>query len=48
MEPIETFVNSHVRRLAEYPEIDPMVAQELYDQSGLWNSIDGVEHKARK
>ena len=48
MEPVETVVNSRVRRLAEYLEIDPMVAQELYYQSGLWNSIDGLEHRARK
>ena len=48
MEPVETLVNSRVRRLAEYLEIDPKVAQELYYQSGLWNSIDGLEHKARK
>ena len=42
MEPVETLVNSRVRRLAEYLEIDPKVAQELYYQSGLWNSIDGL------
>ena len=48
MEPVETVVNSRVRRLAEYLGIDPMVAQELYYESGLWNSIDGLEHKARK
>ena len=48
MEPVETLVNSRVRRLAEYLEIDPKVAQELYYQSELWNSIDGLEHKARK
>ena len=48
MEPVETLVNSRVRRLAEYLEIDPKVAQELYYLSGLWNSIDGLEHKARK
>ena len=33
MEPVETVVNSRVRRLAEYLEIDPMVAQELYYES---------------
>ena len=48
MEPVETLVNSRVRRLAEYLEIDPKIAQELYYQSELWNSIDGLEHKARK
>jgi hypothetical protein len=48
MEPVGTVVNSRVRRLAEYLEIDPKIAQELYYQSGLWNSIDGLEHKARK
>ena len=48
MEPVETLVNSRVRRLAEYLEIDPKIAQELYYQSGLWNSIDGLEQKARK
>tara|TARA_E500000331_G_C17115518_1_gene651563 strand:- start:426 stop:689 length:264 start_codon:yes stop_codon:yes gene_type:complete len=48
MEPVETLVNSRVLRLAEYLEIDPKVAQELYEQSELWNSIDGLEHKARK
>ena len=32
MEPIETVVNSRVRRLAEYLGIDPMVAQGLYFQ----------------
>ena len=48
MKPVETVVNSRVRRLAEYLEIDPKVAQELYYESGLDNSIDGVEHKARK
>ena len=48
MEPVGTVVNSRVRRLAEYLEIDPKVAQELYYESGLWNSIDGREHKARK
>ena len=35
MEPVETLVNSRVRRLAEYLEIDPKIAQELYYQSGL-------------
>ncbi len=48
VETVETVVNSRVRRLAEYLEIDPKVAQELYYQSELWNSIDGLEHKARK
>ncbi len=48
MEPVETLVNSRVRRLAEYLKIDPEIAQELYYQSELWNSIDGLEHKARK
>jgi hypothetical protein len=48
MEPVETLVNSRVRRLAEYLEIDPKVAQELYYESGLDNSLDGLEHKARK
>ena len=48
MEPVETVVNSRVRRLAEYLEIDPKVAQELYYESGLDNSLDGLEHKARK
>ena len=48
MEPVETLVNSRVRRLAEYLEIDSKIAQELYYESGLDNSIDGLEHKARK
>ena len=48
MEPVETIVNSRVRRLAEYLKIDPEITQELYYQSELWNSIDGLEHKARK
>ena len=48
MESGDTLVNSRVTRLAEYLEIDPKIAQELYYQSGLWNSIDGLEHKARK
>ena len=48
MEPVETVVNSRSRRLAEYLEIDPKVAQELYYESGLDNSLDGLEHKARK
>ena len=48
MKPVETVVNSRVRRLAEYLEIDPKVAQELYYESGLDNSVDGLEHKARK
>ena len=48
MERVETLVNSRVTQLAEYLEIDPKIAQELYYQSGLWNSIDGLEHKARK
>ena len=32
VETVETVVNSRVRRLAEYLEIDPKVAQELYYQ----------------
>lgn len=48
MEPVETQIDSRVRRLAEYLEIDPLVAHELFYQSGLWNSIDGLEHKTRK
>ena len=48
MEPVETQIDSRVRRLAEYLEIDPLVANELFYQSGLWNSIDGLEHKTRK
>ena len=48
MEPVETQIDSRVRRLAEYLEIDPLVANELFYQSGLWNAIDGLEHKTRK
>jgi hypothetical protein len=48
MGPVKTLVNSRVRRLAEYLEIDPKIAQELYYQSALGNSIDGLEHIARK
>ena len=44
----DTLVNSRVRQLAEYLELDPKIAQELYYQSGLGTSIDGLEHKARK
>ena len=39
VETVETVVNSRVRRLAEYLEIDPKVAQELYYQSELWNCL---------
>lgn len=48
MESDDTLVNSRVRQLAEYLELDPKIAQELYYQSGLGTSIDGLEHKARK
>ncbi len=33
MEPVETLVNSRVRRLAEYLKVDPEIAQELYYES---------------
>ena len=44
----EQHVNSRVRLIAEYLEMDPVLAQELYYQSNLDNSIDGLDHKARK
>ena len=44
----EKHVNSRVRLIAKYLEMDPVLAQELYHQSNLDNSIDGLDHKARK
>ena len=48
MEPKETYINSKVRRLAEYLAMDPEVAQDFYSKSDLDNAIDSLDHKHRK
>ena len=45
---IDDHINSDVRSIANYLGMDPEIAQQIYYESGLWNSMDGLERQERK